>query len=118
MSGKMTNLNLLAAIRQSVTNDRAAARQDPATSPRRQQGTIERYASRHEHTVTVWAEDLDTSGSVPPWERPDLGKKLADLDSDDAVIVSKLDLLSRSLLDFASFLHWLDERDKSVRLSA
>jgi site-specific DNA recombinase len=111
---KMSNLRLLGGIRQSVTDDRYAAQQDPTTSPRRQQEVIQRYADKHGHTVPVWGEDLDTSGSVPPWERPDLGKKLLNLDSYDAVIFSKLDRVSRSLLDFAQFLRWLDERGKSL----
>jgi site-specific DNA recombinase len=110
----MSNLRLLGGIRQSVTDDRKKAQEDATTSPRRQAQLIERYADKHDHTVAVWAEDLDTSGSVPPQDRPDLGKKLADLDSYDAVIFSKIDRLGRSVRDFANFLGWLEERGKSL----
>jgi site-specific DNA recombinase len=107
-------LRLLAAIRQSVTQDVKHAREDPATSPRRQHETIDKWADYKGHTVTLWAEDLDTSGAIPPLERPDLGKMLLDLDSYDAVIVTRLDRLCRSLYEFLAFYEWLKERGKSL----
>ena len=61
--------------------------------------------------------DLDVKGSVSPFERERLGSYLTDpklLDRWDGIIVSKLDRLGRSVVDFASLLEWCRANNKTV----
>lgn len=50
------------------------------------------------------ATDAGVSGSVPADERPELGPALESMRPGDVLAVSRLDRLSRSVLDFASVL--------------
>ena len=43
-----------------------------STSAARQRELIEQWAAMHDHTVIGYAEDLDVSGSVDPFEAPAL----------------------------------------------
>ncbi len=57
------------------------------------------------------------SGAVSPFERADLGPWLTDPDKIaqwDTLIVTKLDRLSRSLIDFAGLLKWCQEHGKII----
>ena len=103
-------MRLLPTVRLSLENDES-------TSPERQMARMESYAKLHDHTlVQVGPEDYDlgVSGSVPPWDRPGLGKWLKDdrLGLWDGLIVAKMDRLTRSLLDFERLVRWLQERGK------
>ncbi|MET7828517.1 recombinase family protein [Streptomyces sp. NPDC005386] len=49
---------------------------DESTSVVRQRASIERWAESRGHTIVGWAEDVDVSGAVAPWQRPELGKWL------------------------------------------
>jgi DNA invertase Pin-like site-specific DNA recombinase len=78
---------------------------------------MEQYARLNDHElVPIRPDDYDlgVSGSVPPWERPGLGKWLTDerIGEWDGLIVAKLDRLTRSLLDFERLVKWLQERGK------
>ena len=62
-------------------------------------------------------EDVDTSGSVSPFDREDLGPWLTDpakIGQWDALIVHKLDRLTRSMVDFIALLDWCRENGKTV----
>jgi site-specific DNA recombinase len=90
---------------------------DESTSPERQMGRMEQYARLNDHELVLIGPDdydLGVSGSVPPWERPGLGKWLRDerLGEWDGLIVAKLDRLTRSLLDFERLVKWLQDRGK------
>jgi DNA invertase Pin-like site-specific DNA recombinase len=100
-------MRLLAAIRLSIETD-------ATTSPERQRKDIEAYAAKHGHTVTGWPTDLSVSGSVPPHQRPQLGPWLSRPDEWDALIVAKLDRLSRSLLDFMTLQAELAAQGKEI----
>src|SRR6516225_856999 len=100
-------MRLLAAIRLSVETD-------ATTSPERQRKDIEGYAARHGHTVVAWPTDLSVSGAVPPRQRPQLGPWLDRPDDWDALIVARLDRLSRSLLDFAALQSDLEAKGKEI----
>jgi site-specific DNA recombinase len=80
-------------------------------------GRIQQYAQFNNHVlIPIGPEDYDlgVSGSVPPWDRPGLGKWLKDdrLGEWDGLIVAKLDRLTRSLLDFERLVRWLQDRNK------
>jgi hypothetical protein len=90
---------------------------DASTSPERQFEKIETYARLGGHELVPITEadyDLDVSGSVSPFARPGIGPWLRDdrLDMWDAIVVTKLDRLTRSSLRLR------DARDKEIQLGA
>ena len=100
-------MRLLAVVRLSDLTDET-------TSPERQRTKIDTYARLHEHEVVGVAEDLDVSGAVSPFDRPQLGPWLKRSDDWDGLIVAKYDRLTRSLLDFLVLYKWLRERGKTL----
>ncbi|MBM0236256.1 recombinase family protein [Micromonospora sp. ATA32] len=89
---------------------------DETTSPERQRQGLTAWATAHGHTIVGWAEDLDVSGAVPPWERPELGRWLGDTPPApfDVVAGMKIDRISRSLLHFVQLIDWAREHGKYV----
>jgi site-specific DNA recombinase len=85
---------------------------DDTTNPERHRLKIEDYTEREGHRIVGWAEDLDVSGSVSVWDRPELGPWMKKDDQWDGLIVAKLDRVSRSVLDFATLVEWLQKRGK------
>lgn len=61
-------------------------------------------ADRRRWSEAVVVTDEDVSGSVAAEDRPQLGPALADLRHGDVLVVTKLDRLSRSVLDFSHML--------------
>lgn len=69
---------------------------DESTSPERQKDVITTWASQNDHTIIGWAEDLDVSGAVDPFDTPALGPWLTDkLGEWDILCAWKLDRLAR-----------------------
>ena len=88
---------------------------DESTSPERQREAVTKWADLHGHEIVGWAEDLDVSGALSPWERPTLGPWLSERSSEfDIIAAWKVDRISRRLLHFVSLVEWADERGKSV----
>lgn len=88
---------------------------DESTSPERQREAVTKWADLHGHTIVGWAEDLDVSGALSPWERPGLGPWLSGrTDEFDGLVAWKVDRISRRLLHFVSLVEWADERGKTV----
>jgi site-specific DNA recombinase len=89
---------------------------DASTSIERQREVITPWAQAHNHTVVAITEDSDTSGAIAPRDRDDLGPWLrgSRLGQWDVLVVAKLDRVSRSLVDFADLLTWLQERGKAL----
>jgi site-specific DNA recombinase len=85
-----------------------------STSIERQREAITAYARAHDHTLVAITEDTDTSGSIAPSERPELGPWLSNDSAWDILIVAKLDRISRSLIDFAGLLEWCQARGKTI----
>ena len=90
---------------------------DATTSPERQKAKNQQYADLGDHKIIATAEDLDVSGKISPFERRSLGPWLTDpakISQWDALIVSKLDRLSRSVRDFCELVEWLTEHGKKL----
>jgi site-specific DNA recombinase len=90
---------------------------DETTSPQRQREQLTRYKDLHGHDLIEITEDLDTSGSVSPFKRDNLGPWLTDpalIAKYDVIVVAKLDRLSRSLIDFANLLTWAQDHGKTI----
>jgi site-specific DNA recombinase len=103
-------MRLLAEIRLSRETDET-------TSPKTQRAQIDGYAALYEHTIVAVATDLDVIGAISPFDREGLGPYLSDpelIDSWDGIIVSKLDRLGRSVMDFGRLLEWCRANNKAV----
>lgn len=89
---------------------------DETTSPERQREKIESWAKMKDWPVVGWAEDLDVSGAVAPFQREELGRWLTAeaRDTWDVVVVMKMDRLTRSLADFLDFYRWCEKYEKSI----
>lgn len=90
---------------------------DESTSPQRQREQITYTAKARGGDPVHIVEDLDVSGTVSPFEREQLGPWLTDpgkIAQWDTLIVTKLDRLSRSLINFAEFMKWCEANNKTV----
>ena len=97
---------------------------DDSTSVVRQRAEIERWTDSNGHEVVGWAEDVDVSGSVPPWQRPNLGKWLPDPatgkggrpDDFDLIVSWRLDRLGRRVLRASAGLIESVPNSRAVRI--
>ncbi|MFC5216168.1 recombinase family protein [Streptomyces coerulescens] len=106
---------------------------DESTSVVRQRVAIQRWADSRGHTVVGWVEDVDVSGAIAPWERPELGEWLPSTigkdvseverrlaweasraDEWDILCGMKLDRISRRVLHIAQLVEWAGEHDKEI----
>lgn len=72
---------------------------DESTSIERQRDTITQWADANGHTIAGWAEDSDVSGSIDPFDTPQLGDWLDNRAPEFNVVACwKLDRLSRNAL--------------------
>ena len=88
---------------------------DETTSPERQRMKNRQHAALHDHVIVDEAEDLDVSGAVDPFKRKSLGPWLTDpalICQWDALIVARLDRLTRSLFDFLRLWDWMKDHGK------
>jgi site-specific DNA recombinase len=89
---------------------------DESTSPQRQREIIEQWASVNDHEIIGWAEDLDVSGSVDPFDAPALGPWLADPRKYewDILCAWKLDRISRRAIPMNKVFGWMIENEKTL----
>jgi site-specific DNA recombinase len=90
---------------------------DASTSIERQREVIELTTKARGGTLVTITEDVDVSGAISPFERADLGPWLTDpakIMQWDVIMVTKLDRLSRSLLDFANLIKWCQAHGKTI----
>ncbi|GAA1571632.1 recombinase family protein [Streptomyces globosus] len=106
---------------------------DETTSPERQRRSIQRWADREGHVVVGWAEDIDVSGGVEPWKRPEfgrwlpstIGKEVSSIeqrialeesraDEYDIICALRLDRLSRRVLHVHTLVEWCEQHGKEV----
>jgi site-specific DNA recombinase len=102
-------MRVLGAVRQSKTRERAI-------SPQAQREAIIAWARANGHEPPIFTEDLSTSGSVSPFERPGLGPYLTEplkMAAWDILVTTKLDRACRSAQDYLSLRTWCSEMGKS-----
>jgi site-specific DNA recombinase len=90
---------------------------DETASPQTQENSIKTYAALNNANIVHIAMDLDVSGAVSPFERPELGPWLTNSEKMaqyDGLIVHKLDRLTRSLLDLQTLLIWCRKHGKTI----
>ena len=102
------NLRVLGRLRISVASDES-------TSIERQREVIHAWAEANKHVVIGWATDSDVSGSVDPFDTPQLGNWLHNrADEFDTIACWKLDRISRSAIRLNSLIGWCLDHDKTL----
>lgn len=90
---------------------------DASTSVERQQEQIEHTALARGDVLVHTTVDVDISGVVPPFGRPELGPWLTEASKVaqwDGLLVTKLDRLTRSVRSFDDLRLWADEHGKTI----
>ena len=102
-------MRVIGRVRLSKTNE-------GSTSVSRQRELIEAWAERHEHEIVGWAEDVDISGGVDPFDTPQLGSYLTPerMPEWDILVAWKLDRLSRKAINLSRLFEHLLEHEKTL----
>ncbi|GAB2497142.1 recombinase family protein [Promicromonospora xylanilytica] len=87
---------------------------EESTSTARQVAQIEAYVVTHNHTLVGIAKDEDVSGNVSPFDRPGLGPWLQRHNEWDALVVPKIDRLSRNQLHLHTIIQWARDHGKQI----
>ena len=88
---------------------------EESTSIERQREVIAQWANANGHTVVGWAQDIDVSGSVDPFDTPALGPWLNDRAPEfDIVACWKLDRLGRNAIQLSKLFVWDQAHDKII----
>lgn len=88
---------------------------DESTSIARQREAITAWAAASGGTVVGWAEDSDVSGSVDPFDTPQLGNWLNNRAPEfDVIVAWKLDRLSRNSIKLNKLFGWCLDHGKTV----
>lgn len=87
---------------------------DESTSAARQRDIIEQWAGSNGHTVVGWAEDLDVSGSVDPFDAPALGPWLKRSGEWDILCAWKLDRIGRRAIPLNKLFGWMIDNHKTL----
>ncbi len=86
-----------------------------STSVERQRDVIGQWAAANDHEVVGWAEDVDVSGSIRPFDTPGLGPWLSDRAPDwDVLCAWKLDRLGRNAIQLSELFGWCQDHGKTV----
>jgi site-specific DNA recombinase len=100
---------------------RLSGETEESTSPERQQQQDEAYCGIKSWSIVHTCRDLDVSGGISPFERPELGKWLTTpelIDRWDVLVVSRLDRLSRSVFSYADLIRWCEANGKAIAVVA
>lgn len=104
----MQGKRVLGRVRLSRTSEES-------TSIERQREIIEAWAKANGHQVIGWAEDLDVSGGVDPFDTPALGPWLKDRhDEWDILAAWKLDRIARRTIPMNKLFGWLQDHHKTL----
>ena len=89
---------------------------EESTSVERQREIIQTWADQNGHDIIGWAEDLDISGSVDPFDTPSLGPWLAEdrLPEWDILCSWKLDRLARRAIPLHRLFGLCQDHDKTL----
>lgn len=103
------------AARRVLGRLRLSRSTEESTSIERQREVIEQWSSANGHTIVGWAEDLDVSGSVDPFDTPGLGVWLNQKAPEwDIVCAWKLDRLGRNAMQLNKLFAWCNDHGKTV----
>ncbi|WP_162264250.1 recombinase family protein [Mycobacterium sp. Root265] len=76
---------------------------------------ITNWADANDHKVVGWAEDVDVSGSIDPFDTPRFGDWLNNRAPEfDVIATWKLDRLSRNSIKLNKLFGWCIDHDKTV----
>jgi site-specific DNA recombinase len=88
---------------------------EESTSIERQREIIGQWVESNGHTLVGWAEDLDVSGSVDPFDTPQLGEWLNSRAPEFDILCSwKLDRLGRNAIQLNKLFGWCLDHGKTV----
>lgn len=88
---------------------------EESTSQERQRELIEQWADMHDHEVVGWAEDIDVSGGIDPFDTAALGDWLKNRPHEfDVICCWKLDRLSRNARHLGNLCDWCEDNGKTV----
>lgn len=89
---------------------------EESTSVDRQRELIEKWSDMNDHTIVGWAEDVDVSGSVDPFEAPQLGHWFREENRDkwDILVAWKLDRIGRRAIPLNKVFGWMLEYEKTL----
>lgn len=92
---------------------------DESTSPERQREVVETWAKSKGHEIMGWAEDLDVSGAVDPFDTPALGPWLTGdkMHEWDILCAWKLDRLGRDSIRLNKLFGWALDNGKTVAVT-
>lgn len=87
---------------------------EESTSAARQREIIEQWADNNDHQIVGWAEDIDVSGSVDPFEAPALKEWWARSGEWDILCSWKLDRIGRRAIPLNKVFGWMIDNDKTL----
>lgn len=88
---------------------------EESTSIERQREVVEQWAAANGHSVVGWAEDVDVSGSIDPFETKSLGPWLNDRAGEwDILAAWKLDRLGRNAIQLSKLFGWCQKHEKTL----
>lgn len=89
---------------------------EESTSVQRQRELIQNWATSNGHEIVGWAEDVDVSGSVSPFDAPQLGPYLKEpkLHEWDILCAWKLDRLARNAINMHRLFGWVQDNEKQL----
>lgn len=88
---------------------------DESTSVERQRQHIEQWARLHGHTIVGWAEDIDVSGKMNPFDTPRFGDWLNNRWPEfDGIVAWKIDRLARNMFGLNDLFRWAHEQKKTI----
>lgn len=87
---------------------------DESTSAARQRDIITQWADANNHEIIGWAEDLDVSGSIDPFEAPALSEWWDRHDEWDILCAWKLDRIGRQAIPLNKVFGWMLDNHKTL----
>lgn len=87
---------------------------EESTSSARQREIIEQWAAANDHEVVGWAEDIDVSGSVDPFDTNQLGDWLSRPEEWDILCAWKLDRIGRRAIPLNKVFGWMIDHGKTL----
>lgn len=105
-----------AAMARVLGRVRLSRSTDESTSVERQREIVQRWADDNDHTIIGWAEDLDVSGAVDPFDTPSLGPWLekSRLPEWNILCAWKLDRVARRAVPLHRVFGLCQDEDKTL----